>query len=60
MGAPSRNPYPITAEEFFAFTQSRPDGEKWELIEGEPILNATASYLHQTIVGNLICKLRLI
>ena len=58
MGAPSRNPDPMTAEEFFAFTQSRPDEEKWELIEGEPVMNASASRLHQRIFGNLLAALK--
>ena len=31
----------MTIEEFFAFTDLRPDEEKWEVIDGEPILNAT-------------------
>lgn len=54
MGVPFRNPEPMTAEEFFAFTQTRPDEERWELIDGEPVLNASPSYLHQRIVRNLI------
>jgi Uma2 family endonuclease len=58
MGVPSRNPHPMTAEEFFAFTQTRPDAEKWQLIEGEPVLNASASRLHQRIVGNLFATLK--
>jgi hypothetical protein len=53
MGVPSRNPGPMTAEEFFAFTETRPDEEKWELIEGEPVMNASASRPHQRISGNL-------
>jgi Uma2 family endonuclease len=57
MGVPFRNLDPMTAEEFFAFTETRPDEEKWELIEGEPIMNPSASYLHQIIVGNLIISL---
>lgn len=44
----------MRAEEFFAFTATRPDDEKWELIEGEPVLNASASFLHQIIASNLI------
>lgn len=52
-------PYALTADEFYAFTESRPDGEKWELIEGKPVLSPSASFKHQTIVGNLIFALRL-
>ena len=53
MGVPFLDPGPMRAEEFFAFTDTRPDEEKWELIEGEPILNASVARLHQKIVGNL-------
>jgi Uma2 family endonuclease len=57
MGVPHLDSGPMRAEEFFAFTATRPDEEKWELIEGEPVLNATASRLHQTIIRNLIVLL---
>lgn len=53
MGVPFIDDGPMRAEEFYAFTQTRPDEEKWELIDGEPILNASPSYLHQKIVFNL-------
>src|ERR1700733_9364320 len=48
----------MTVEEYFAFTDTRPDNEKWELIDGEPILNASPSPVHQWIVGNLLVALR--
>jgi len=47
----------MTIAEFYAFTDTRPDEEKWELIEGEPVLNAAPSPLHQLIVKNLIIAL---
>jgi Uma2 family endonuclease len=47
----------MTVEEFYAFTDTRPDEEKWELIDGEPILNASPSKLHQRIVKNIIFEL---
>ena len=50
----------MTIEEFLAFTDTRPDDEKWELIEGQPVLNATPSDFHQLIVTNLIVELTLI
>jgi Uma2 family endonuclease len=53
MGVPFRDPGPMTLEDFLAFTQTRPDDEKWELIDGEPVLNASPSYGHQKIVQNL-------
>jgi Uma2 family endonuclease len=57
VGVPFLDPRPMNAEEFFAFTATRPDDEKWELIDGEPILNASASFLHQIIARNLIVLL---
>ena len=56
MGVPTIKTGPMTVGEFYAFTDTRPDEEKWELIDGEPILNASP---HQTspeilgFVGNL-------
>ena len=44
----------LTIDEFLAFTATRPDDEKWELIEGQPVLNATPTDFHQFIVANLI------
>jgi Uma2 family endonuclease len=43
----------MTVDEFYAFTDTRPDEEKWELIEGKPVLNAAPSPLHQGIVMNV-------
>jgi len=53
VGVPTIKTGPMTVEEYFAFTDTRPDNEKWELIDGEPILNASPSNLHQRILGNL-------
>jgi Uma2 family endonuclease len=52
------NRRPMTVDEFYAFTDTRPDGEKWELIEGEPVLNASPSRLHQLIVVNVVVALK--
>jgi len=49
VGVPTIKTGPMTVEEYFAFTETRPDNEKWELIDGEPILNASPSRSHQTI-----------
>jgi Uma2 family endonuclease len=57
MAVPFINPGPMTIEEFYAFTDTRPDDEKWELIGGEPVLNAAPSRLHQRIVKNVIFAL---
>ena len=57
MGVPFLDQGPMRVEEFYAFTDTRPDEEKWELIDGEPLLNPTPSYLHQKIVRNLLVLL---
>jgi Uma2 family endonuclease len=53
VGVPTIKTGPMTVEEFYAFTDTRPDEEKWELIDGEPVLNASPSELHQRIIKNL-------
>jgi Uma2 family endonuclease len=60
LGVPSIKTGPMTVGEYFAFTDTRPDNEKWELIDGEPILNASPSGVHQKILWNLIFLLGLI
>jgi Uma2 family endonuclease len=57
VGVPVIDTGPMTVEEFYAFTDTRPDDEKWELIEGEPILNAAPSDMHQWIVKNVVLAL---
>jgi Uma2 family endonuclease len=54
MDVPVRKAEPMNVEDYFAFTDSRPDNEKWELIEGEPVLQASPSTRHQRIVTNVI------
>jgi Uma2 family endonuclease len=53
MGVPTITTDPMTVEEFYALTDTRPDEEKWELIEGEPILNAWPTRVHQRIALNI-------
>jgi Uma2 family endonuclease len=53
VGVPTIKTGPMTVEEFYAFTDTRPDEEKWELIDGEPVLNASPSEIHQRIIKNL-------
>lgn len=45
-------------DDFVAFLDTRPDDEKWELIDGRPILSPSPVYRHQMIVGNVIEELR--
>jgi Uma2 family endonuclease len=49
--------YRTTIETFHAFVDDRPEEEKWELIDGEIVLNPTATNWHQVIVGTLIHEL---
>ena len=48
----------MTIEEYLDFTSARPDGEKWELIEGIAILQGSATDYHQAITGNISATLR--
>src|SRR5216684_8889654 len=57
VGVPVIDTGPMTVAEFYAFMDTRPDEEKWELIDGEPVLNAAPSRLHQRIVKNLVLAL---
>jgi Uma2 family endonuclease len=57
MGLPKIDTGPMTVDEFYLFTDSRPDEEKWELIDGEPILNASPSPFHQRILKNIVYAL---
>ena len=51
-------PGTMDVERFLAFNDMRVDGEKWELIDGEPILNAAPVNHHQIIADNIIAHLR--
>ena len=57
MGVPTISLDPFTVEEFLEFADGRPDDEKWELIDGQPFMNAAPSGLHQFIVGNVMFAL---
>ena len=48
----------MTVEEFLAFMDTRPDGERWELIEGVAVMNASPTDWHQTICLNIGGELR--
>ena len=47
----------MTIEEFLAFTDSRPDWERWELIEGVAVMNPSPTNFHQTIASNITTSL---
>jgi Uma2 family endonuclease len=44
----------MTIKEFLAFTAARPDGERWELIEGVAVLNPSPVDYHQSVVANIV------
>jgi Uma2 family endonuclease len=43
----------LTIEAFRAFYQGRPDEERWELIDGVPVMMAPPTFVHQRIASNL-------
>jgi Uma2 family endonuclease len=47
----------MTVEEVLAFTAARPDGERWEPIEGVAVLNASPRQFHQSIAENILAYL---
>lgn len=47
----------MTIEEFLGFYESRPDGEKWELIEGKACMSPSPTDWHQRIVLNITTAL---
>ena len=46
----------MDVDEFMAFLETRPDNERWDLIEGVAVMMAPPSYAHQRITRNL-CEL---
>ncbi len=57
MGVPVIKAGAMTVDEFYAFTDAQPDHEKWELIGGKPVLNASPTDFHEKIVANVITVL---
>lgn len=43
----------MDVDEFMAFLETRPDEERWDLIEGVAVMMAPPSYAHQRIAQNL-------
>ena len=43
----------MDVDEFMAFLETRPDEERWDLIEGVAVMMAPPSVAHQRIVQNL-------
>lgn len=58
MGTPTAVSGGMTIDQFYAFTDTRPDEEDWELIAGEPVLNAAGvTPSHAKIVTNVLAAL---
>ena len=47
----------MTIDEFLAFTDTRPEEERWELIEGVAVLNPSPIDHHQIVVSNIVAFL---
>ncbi len=47
----------MTIEEFLAFTDTRPEEERWELIEGVAVMNPAPIEHHQVVVTNIVTHL---
>ena len=43
----------LTMEQFHAFRDERPKEEKWELIDGVPMMMPLPTLVHQRITGNI-------
>ena len=48
---------PMTVDGFYAFTDTRPDEERWELIDGQLVLNEPPGVIHQWIIRNVFMAL---
>ena len=47
----------MSVPDYRAWVAGRPDDERWELLDGEPVLMSPPTERHQTIVSNLIRRL---
>ena len=47
----------MTVDEFLAFTDTRPEEERWELIEGVAVMNPAPTEYHQVVVTNIASSL---
>jgi Uma2 family endonuclease len=51
--ATQRKPSPLSIEAFRAWSETRPDEERWELIDGVPMMMTPPTKAHQRIASNL-------
>lgn len=54
---PRRGDGKLSVGEFFAFIESRPEEEHWQLIDGEPMCLPRPTLAHQRIASNLMLAL---
>jgi Putative restriction endonuclease len=47
----------MTIREFLAFTETRPDEERWELIDGVPVFKPVFGNTHRAVIGNIASHL---
>ena len=47
----------MSIDEFMTFYDRQPDGQKWELIEGVPVMSPSPTDWHQVIAGNVFMAL---
>lgn len=55
--AEQTTPRGLNIDQFLAFTDTRPDDERWELIDGVPVLSPSPTDYHQLIVANFLLAL---
>jgi Uma2 family endonuclease len=53
VGAAQRSPPRLSVALFRGFLEGRPDEERWELIDGTPVMMSPPTLDHQSIAGNL-------
>lgn len=58
MSAALKTPRRMTVLEFMEMTRTYPEEERWELLDGEPVLMPPPTERHQIIVANLMAALR--
>ncbi len=47
----------MSIDDFMAFYDRQPDGQKWELIEGVPVMSPSPADWHQVMAGNIYMAL---
>jgi len=49
---------PMPIEDFLSFAERRPKHERWELLDGAPLMMVGGTEGHALILGNLLTALR--